>query len=48
MSSVRKKESFHSGKRFSELSFREKLLFLGKACIFFASGGFIYSNMWID
>jgi hypothetical protein len=35
-------------KRFSEMMFREKVSFIGKACVFFASGGFAYPTLWID
>ena len=45
---ARKKTNFHSGKRFSELTFSEKLRFAGKALVFFVSGGFIFPTIWID
>jgi hypothetical protein len=35
-------------KRFTEMSSREKVTFLGKALLFFASGGFVFPTMWID
>jgi hypothetical protein len=44
----RKKQNFHSGKRFSELTFSEKMRFAGKAFVFFASGGFIFPTIWVD
>jgi hypothetical protein len=43
-----KNTSFHSGKRFLELSGGEKLRFIGKALVFAASGGFIFPTMWTD
>lgn len=36
------------GKPFSEMTFPEKLTFIGKACVFFASGGFVYPTLWVD
>jgi hypothetical protein len=33
---------------FRDMSSREKLVFVGKATIFFVSGGFIYPTLWID
>jgi hypothetical protein len=35
-------------RRFSDMSFSEKLVFLGKALVFFFSGGFIYPTLWVD
>jgi hypothetical protein len=35
-------------KRFSDMSSSEKLGFLGKALIFFLSGGFVFPTMWVD
>lgn len=37
-----------SDRRFTEMSFNEKLVFIGKAAVFLASGGFIYPTIWID
>lgn len=48
MSRPEKKPVFHSGKRFSELSAADKLRFIGKATLFFLSGGFVFPTMWID
>ena len=45
---ARKKTNFHSGKRFIELTFSEKLRFAGKALVFFASGGFVFPTIWVD
>ena len=33
---------------FRDMSSSEKLVFVGKAAIFFLSGGFIYPTLWID
>ena len=35
-------------KRFSELTWPERMRFLTKALVFFASGGFIFPTIWID
>jgi hypothetical protein len=35
-------------KAFTAMTFREKLRFIGKAAVFFVSGGFIFPTMWID
>ena len=35
-------------KPYAAMTRSEKLCFLGKACIFFLSGGFIYPTLWID
>lgn len=35
-------------RRFSEMSFKAKLGFLGKAIVFFLSGGFIFPTLWVD
>ena len=35
-------------KPFSAMTPSEKLSFVGKACIFFLSGGFIFPTLWID
>jgi hypothetical protein len=35
-------------KAFTEMMPREKLKFLGKALVFFASGGFVFPTIWID
>lgn len=37
-----------SDRRFKDMSFNEKLVFIGKAAVFLASGGFIYPTIWID
>ena len=41
-------KTFHSGKRFGELTFLQKLRFVGKSLVFFTSGGFIFPTMWVD
>jgi hypothetical protein len=33
---------------YRDMSSREKLVFIGKALVFFISGGFIYPTLWID
>ncbi len=35
-------------RRFSDMSGREKLVFMAKAAVFFISGGFIYPTIWVD
>ena len=35
-------------KLYSQMSGREKLTFIGKAFVFFVSGGFIFPTIWID
>jgi hypothetical protein len=35
-------------KLFREMNRGEKVMFLGKALVFFASGGFLYPTIWID
>ena len=35
-------------RRFTEMDSSEKLVFVGKAVVFFASGGFIYPTLWVD
>ena len=35
-------------RRFKDMSFNEKLVFVGKAVVFLASGGFIFPTIWID
>ncbi len=35
-------------KRFTEMHSGEKVRFLGKALVFFVSGGFVFPTMWID
>lgn len=37
-----------TGKRFNTMAPREKLAFIGKAFVFFLSGGFVYPTMWTD
>ena len=43
------KKASNSGERlYRDMSSREKLVFIGKAAVFFISGGFIYPTIWID
>lgn len=35
-------------RKFSELSTKEKLVFVCKALVFLLSGGFIYPRLWIE
>ena len=35
-------------KLYRDMTSREKVSFVGKAFIFFMSGGFIYPTLWID
>jgi hypothetical protein len=35
-------------KLFKDMSRRERVKFLGKALVFFVSGGFIFPTIWID
>lgn len=43
-----KKPAPQPEKRFAEMTFDEKLRFIGKAFVFFASGGFVFPTMWVD
>jgi hypothetical protein len=35
-------------RRFVDMTFNERLAFLGKALVFFISGGFIFPTIWVD
>lgn len=35
-------------RRFSDMSFKAKLGFIGKAIVFLFSGGFIFPTLWVD
>jgi hypothetical protein len=35
-------------KRFADMDFSEKLRFIGKALVFFVSGGFVFPTLWVD
>ena len=35
-------------RRFTDMTGGEKVAFIGKAIVFFASGGFIYPTLWVD
>ena len=43
-----KTESGLNDRRFTDMSPREKLVFVGKALVFFISGGFVYPTIWVD
>lgn len=44
-----KKDVPNSGERlYRDMSPREKLVFIGKAAVFFLSGGFVYPTLWVD
>jgi hypothetical protein len=33
---------------YRDMTRQQKFAFIGKACVFFMSGGFIYPTIWID
>ena len=35
-------------RRMKDMSFREKLIYLGKVIVFLISGGFIFPTIWVD
>ena len=35
-------------RRFTDLTAKEKVAFVAKALVFFASGGFVYPTLWVD
>ncbi|HEY0337377.1 MAG TPA: hypothetical protein VGC70_08560 [Burkholderiales bacterium] len=35
-------------RRFKDMNMSEKAAFIGKALIFFISGGFIFPTLWVD
>jgi len=35
-------------KGFADMAFSEKLKFIGKALVFFVSGGFVFPTLWVD
>jgi hypothetical protein len=35
-------------RRFVDMNSKEKLAFIGKAMVFFLTGGFVYPTMWVD
>jgi len=39
---------FPTGKRFLDMNFSEKLKFLGKAVVFFCTGGFVFPKVFIE
>jgi hypothetical protein len=42
------KNTVAAEKLYRAMTGREKLFFIGKACIFFISGGFVFPTLWID
>ena len=42
------KKARQADKTFKQMNSGEKARFLGKALIFFASGGFVFPTIWID
>lgn len=43
-----KNKTIETERLYRDMSSHEKLVFVGKAAIFFLSGGFIYPTLWID
>jgi hypothetical protein len=37
-----------TGKPFSQMSFAEKLTFLGKVCVMLVTGGFVFPNVFVE
>ena len=35
-------------KTFAQLTLSDKLKFIGKAVLFFVSGGFVFPTLWVD
>jgi hypothetical protein len=48
MSAARPGGESLNDRRFKQMSVREKLAFIGKALVFFISGGFIFPTLWVD
>ena len=48
MSETPASPAVQTDRRFTDMSFSEKLVFIGKAAVFFVSGGFVYPTIWID
>ena len=48
MSKAPKRAQMQVERLFVDMSGREKMAFLAKALVFFASGGFIYPTLWVD
>lgn len=42
------KQKSETDTRWSELTWPQRMRFMGKALVFFASGGFIFPTIWID
>jgi hypothetical protein len=43
-----KPQTAQPDKRFADMNGSEKLRFIGKALVFFVSGGFVFPTLWID
>jgi hypothetical protein len=37
-----------TGRRFVDMRFSEKIVFIGKAFVMLCTGGFMYPNIWVD
>jgi hypothetical protein len=48
MPAEKKVETAPSAIPFAAMDNSQKLAFVGKACVFFLSGGFIHPNLWRD
>jgi hypothetical protein len=43
-----KQKPTNADKRFVDMDTSEKMRFIGKALVFFVSGGFLFPTLWID
>lgn len=41
-------QSSSTGKSFGQMTFSEKLSFLGKVCVMLATGGFAFPNVFVE
>ena len=48
MSAARPGGNTLNDRRLNKMSASEKLAFIGKALVFFISGGFIFPTLWVD
>ncbi|MGZ5125401.1 MAG: hypothetical protein ACXWCP_16560 [Burkholderiales bacterium] len=48
MSAARPGGDSLNDRRFKQMRVSEKLAFIGKALVFFISGGFIFPTLWVD
>jgi hypothetical protein len=48
MSAARPGGDTLNDRRFKQMNVSEKLAFIGKALVFFISGGFIFPTLWVD